>query len=82
MKVMGPFLDVEDRNAIVWLRTFPSHDERERMKNAFESCPEWRDGLQDLGMSMLDHRSVVVAEASVAAVDGSLGNHTDGGHGA
>ena len=82
MKVMGPFLDVEDQNAIVWLRSFPSHDERERMKDAFESCPEWTGGLRDLGMSMLDHWSVVVTEASVAAVDGALGDHADRGLGA
>src|SRR6185369_6972162 len=35
MKVTGPFLDVENPNKFVFLRSFPSLEERERMKDAF-----------------------------------------------
>ncbi|MDQ3257055.1 MAG: NIPSNAP family protein [Acidobacteriota bacterium] len=35
MKILGPLLDIENPNKFVWLRSFPSLDERERMKTTF-----------------------------------------------
>jgi len=35
MKVLSPLIDLENPNKFVWLRSFPSLEERERMKNDF-----------------------------------------------
>ena len=35
MKVLGPLIDLENPNKFVWLRSFPSLEERERM---YELC--------------------------------------------
>jgi hypothetical protein len=37
IKITGPFLDVENPNKFVFLRSFPSLEERDRMKEAFYS---------------------------------------------
>jgi hypothetical protein len=45
MKIVGPFLDLENPNKFVWLRSFPSLEERERMKKDFyEGAMEERAG--------------------------------------
>ena len=35
MQIVGPMLDVENPNKFVFLRSFPSLEERERMKDVF-----------------------------------------------
>jgi len=54
MSIMGPFVDLEDPDVFVWLRAFPSLDERDRMKAALYDGEEWKDGLEAIAMSMLD----------------------------
>jgi hypothetical protein len=72
MKVLGPLLDVEDPNVVIWLRSFPSPDERERMKREFYEGPEWTSSLEQVAMPMLDRYSVVVARTTPGALEGSL----------
>lgn len=54
MTVLGPLLDLENPNKFVWLRGFPSLEERERMKDAFYGGKLWTDELEALAMPMLD----------------------------
>lgn len=68
MKVVGPFLDVENPNKFVWLRTFPSLEERERMKDAFYEGDFWKNELEALAMPLLDSYDVILCETSPGCV--------------
>jgi len=54
MGVIGPWLDLEDPDRFVWLRTFPSMEERERMKRALYESDEWTGELEPRIMPMLE----------------------------
>jgi len=68
MKVVGPFLDVENPNKFVWLRSFPSLEERERMRNAFYEGDLWKNELEALAMPLLDSYDVILCETSPGCV--------------
>lgn len=72
IKVLGPLLDLENPNVVVWIRSFPSDEDREQMKRDFYEGPEWISDLEELLMPMLDEFSVVVAEAVPGALEGTL----------
>jgi hypothetical protein len=72
MKVLGPLLDLENPNVVIWLRSFPSLEDRDRLKSSLYEGPEWTSGLEELVMPMLEHYSVVVTQASPEALEGSL----------
>jgi len=64
MKVVGPLLDLENPNKFVWLRAFPSLDERERMREAFYEGPVWKNELEAIAMPMLESYDVILCETS------------------
>ena len=64
MQILGPLLDLENPNKFVFLRSFPSLDERERMKAAFYEGELWKSELESIAMSMLDSYDVVLCETS------------------
>lgn len=68
MKVVGPLLDVENPNKFVFLRSFPSLEERERLKDVFYSSPVWKNELEPIAMPMLDSYDVILCEASPGCV--------------
>ena len=68
MKVTGPFLDVENPNKFVWLRSFPSLEERERMKDAFYEGDFWKHELEAIAMPMIDSYDVILCETSPGCV--------------
>ena len=68
MKVVGPLLDVENPNKFVFLRSFPSMEERDRMKDAFYEGPVWKNELEAIAMPMLDSYDVILCEASPGCV--------------
>src|SRR5215813_5143231 len=86
MTVLGPLLDLENPNKFVWLRSFPSLDERERMRNAFYEGPVWKEELEAIAMPMLESYDVILCETSAgcifdgprvyetASVDGPVGS--------
>ncbi len=57
--ILGPLIDLENPNRFVWLRSFPSHEERRRMKKAFN---ESRDELERTAMTMLDSWDFTICE--------------------
>jgi hypothetical protein len=61
MGVIGPWLDLENPDRFVWLRTFPSMDERERMKRALYESEEWTGELEGIIMPLLEEFTSVVA---------------------
>src|SRR5262249_365297 len=64
IKILCPLNDVENPNKFVWLRSFPSLDERERMRNAFYEGPVWKRELEPIAMPMLDSYDVILCETS------------------
>ena len=68
MKILGPLLDVENPNKFVFLRSFPSLEERDRMKDAFYGGPLWKNELEAIAMSMLDSYDVILCETSPGCV--------------
>lgn len=73
MKVLGPMLDLENPNKFVWLRSFPSLEERERMRNAFYGSELWKNELEALAMPLLESYDVILCETSDGYVcDGPL----------
>lgn len=53
MRIMGPFVDVEDPDVFQWLRAFPSLEERDRMKDALYEGPGWKNELEAIAMPLL-----------------------------
>lgn len=68
MKILGPLLDVENPNKFVFLRGFPSLEERERMKDAFYEGPLWKNELEAIAMPMIDSYDVILCETSPGCV--------------
>ena len=68
MKILGPFLSVEDPDVFFFMRAFPDMETREPMKAAFYEGPLWKDELEAKLMPMIEKYDVVVVEA-----DGGLG---------
>ena len=62
MGVVGPYLDLENPDRFVWLRTFPSMEERERMKRALYESDEWTGELEAMIMPMLEEFTSVLTE--------------------
>ena len=68
MKIIGPLLDVENPNKFVFLRSFPSLDAREQIKNDFYGGEIWKNELERLAMPMLDSYDVILCETSAGYV--------------
>jgi len=73
IKIIGPFLDVENPNKFVFLRSFPTLEAREQMKNDFYESELWKNELEAIAMPMLDSYDVILCETSKGFVcDGPL----------
>jgi quinol monooxygenase YgiN len=68
MKVLGPLLDLENPNKFVWLRSFPSLEERERMKNEFYGGELWKNELEAIAMPLIESYDVILCETSRGCV--------------
>jgi len=64
MKVLGPLLDIENPNKFVWLRSFPSLETREEMRNAFYEGELWKNELEAIAMPMLESYDVILCETA------------------
>jgi hypothetical protein len=64
MKILGPLLDLENPNKFVFLRSFPSLEERDRMKNDFYEGELWKNELESVAMPMIDSYDVILCETS------------------
>jgi hypothetical protein len=64
MKVLGSLLDLENPNKFVWLRSFPSLEERDRIKNDFYEGELWKNELEAIAMPMIDSYDVILCETS------------------
>ncbi len=62
MKILGPFLSVEDADTFFFMRGFPDLSSREPMKAKFYEGELWKGELENIVMPMLDKYEVVVVE--------------------
>jgi len=68
IKIVGPLLDVENPNKFVFLRSFLSLEDRDRMKDAFYGGDVWKNELEAFAMPLLDSYDVILCEASPGCV--------------
>ena len=71
-KILGPLLDVENPNKFVFLRSFPSLEERDRMKNEFYGGELWKNELEAIAMPLIDSYDVILCQTSSGYVDDGL----------
>src|SRR2546429_8285712 len=62
--VLGPMLDVENPNRFLWLRSFPSLEERDRMKTAFYGGDVFLKELEPVATPMLDAYDFALCETT------------------
>jgi len=63
MKILGPFLSVEDDDTFFFMRAFPDLKSREPMKHQFYEGKLWKQELEQKLMPMIEKYEVVVVEA-------------------
>jgi hypothetical protein len=62
MKILGPFLSVEDPDTFFFMRGFPDLASREPMKARFYEGELWKSELENLLMPMIERYDVVVVD--------------------
>ena len=62
MKILGPFLSVEDEDTFFFMRGFPDASARDSMKEKFYQGKLWKEKLENLLMPMLEEYEAVVVE--------------------
>lgn len=62
MKILGPFLSVEDPDTFFFMRGFPDLASREPMKAKFYEGELWKRELENILMPMLDKYDVVLVD--------------------
>jgi hypothetical protein len=62
MKILGPFLCVEDPDTFFFMRGFPDLPSREPMKAKFYEGELWKKELENVLMPMLEKYEVVLVE--------------------
>jgi hypothetical protein len=64
MKILGPFLSVEDPDTFFFMRGFPDLLSRDPMKAKFYEGELWRRESENVLLPMLENYEVVVVEAA------------------
>jgi len=62
MKILGPFLSIEDPDTFFFMRGFPDLPSREPMKAKFYEGELWKSELENVLMPMLEKYEVVVVD--------------------
>lgn len=62
MRILGPFLSVEDPDTFFFMRGFPDMASREPMKARFYEGELWKSELENVLMPMLEKYDVVVVD--------------------
>jgi hypothetical protein len=63
MKIMGPFLSLEDADTFFFMRGFPDLESRGPMKDQFYEGELWKRELEQRLLPMLERYDVVLIEA-------------------
>jgi hypothetical protein len=62
MKILGPFLSVEDPDTFFFMRGFPELASREPLKASFYEGELWKRELESVLMPMIDRYDVVLVD--------------------
>src|ERR1700761_7271619 len=62
MKILGPFLSVEDPDTFFFMRGFPDLASVEPMKAKFYEGELWKNELESLTMPMIEKYEIVVVD--------------------
>jgi hypothetical protein len=62
MKILGPFLSVEDPDTFFFMRGFPTLQDREPMKAQFYEGELWKSELENILMPMLENYEVTLVD--------------------
>lgn len=62
MKIVGPFLSIEDADTFFFMRGFPDLESREPLKARFYEGDLWKRELENTLMPMIDKYEVVVVD--------------------
>src|SRR3984885_15302501 len=62
MKILGPFLSIEDPDTFFFMRGFPDLASREPMKAQFYEGELWKGELESVLMPMIEKYEVVVVD--------------------
>jgi hypothetical protein len=62
MKILGPFLSIEDPDTFFFMRGFPDLASREPMKAKFYEGALWKSELENLLMPMIEKYDVVLVD--------------------
>ena len=62
MKILGPFLSIEDPDTFFFMRGFPNLASREPMKAQFYEGELWKRELENVLLPMLEKYDVVLVE--------------------
>jgi hypothetical protein len=62
MKILGPFLSIEDPDTFFFMRGFPDLASREPMKAKFYEGELWKRELENVLMPMIEKYDVVLVE--------------------
>ena len=68
MKILGPFLSLEDPDTFFFMRGFPDLPSREPMKAKFYEGELWKRELEIVLMPMIDKYEVVLVDDSEGLV--------------
>jgi len=69
MKILGPFLSVEDPDTFFFMRGFPDLPSREPMKAKFYEGKLWKEELESVVMPMLDKYEVVLVDDPAGLIE-------------
>ena len=62
MKILGPFLSIEDEDTFFWMRAFADLKSREKMRDEFYEGKLWKEELEHKLMPILEQYDVVVVD--------------------
>src|SRR6266699_4371144 len=63
MKILGPFLSIEDADTFFWMRAFPDLKSREKMRDQFYEGKLFKEDLEQNLVPILDKYDVIIVYA-------------------
>ena len=63
MRILGPWVSIEDPDVFFFMRAFPDLESREPMKARFYEGPLWKNELEATLMPMIERYDVVLVDA-------------------
>jgi|SRR5215207_9051254 len=77
MKVLGPFLAVDDPDTLFFMRGFPDMASRDPMKEKFYEGELWKQELEQVVMPMLEKYEVTLVDDPGGLIQWREGNESE-----